>query len=366
MPKLREIMTVLEKLAPCHLAESWDNVGLMVGSKEEEVDKVLCALDVNESVVDEAIGKGAKCIVSHHPFFFAPLKKLNLDDTKGRMIKKLVKNDIAVYSMHTNYDIAKGGLNDYLCELLKLKEVKVLAPTGSRTFCKVVIYVPTTHLEVVREAIIRYNECTIGNYRGCTFSGQGEGSFMPLEGSNPFIGTTNKLEKVAENKIEFMAYKDEVAYLIKKIKAVHPYEEMAYDVYDLVDLSEPIGLGRVGKFEAPISFEELITQIKKVFKVPYIRVTQETHKPIKSVAICSGSGSDFIKQAAFKADVYITGDMQFHKGQMAKELGIPVIDIGHYASENIAMTHICAYLKENLKHLEVTCSEVDGETLITK
>lgn len=366
MPKLKEIIGVLETLAPCHLAESWDNVGLMVGSKEEEIQKVLCALDVNEAVVDEAIREGAKCIVSHHPFFFAPLKKLNLDDAKGRMIKKLIQNDIAVYSMHTNYDIAKGGLNDYLCQLLKLENVKVLQETGCRLFCKVVIYVPTTHLEVVREEIIKINHCTIGDYKGCTFSGQGEGSFVPLEGSNPFIGELGVVEKVVESKIEFMAYKDEVNDLIEKIKVVHPYEEMAYDVYDLVHLSEPFGLGRVGSYAQPINFEELIKQIKQVFHVSYVRITEECSKPIQSVAICSGSGSDFIKAAALQADVYITGDMQFHKGQMAKEMGIPVIDVGHYASENIAMRHICEYLKENLKTLEVGLSSVNGETLIVK
>lgn len=366
MPKLKEIISTLEQLAPCHLAESWDNVGLMVGSKDEEVQKVICALDVNEAVVDEAIQTGAKCIVSHHPFFFAPLKKLNLDDTKGKMIKKLIQNNIAVYSMHTNYDIASGGLNDYLCHLLNLEDVTILRQTGSRAFCKVVIYVPTTHLEVVRTQIIKENSCTIGNYMGCTFSGEGEGSFVPLEGSNPFIGAVGAVEKVKENKIEFMAYKDEVPYLVNKIKSVHPYEEMAYDVYDLVHLNEAIGLGRVGTYKEPISLEDLILKIKKVFNIPYVRVTETGDKLIQKVAICSGSGSDFIKDAAYKADVYITGDMQFHKGQMAQEMGIPVIDIGHYASENIAMQHICQYLRENLKDIEVNCSVVNGETLIIK
>lgn len=366
MPKLREIITVLETLAPRHLAESWDNVGLMVGSRQAEVQKVLCALDVNEEVVDEAIKEGANCIVSHHPFFFGAFKTLDLDSSKGKIIKKLIQNDIAVYSMHTNYDIAKGGLNDYLCELLKLENLEILEVTGSRAFCKVVVYVPVTHLEAVRDEIMASNSCTIGNYSGCTFASQGEGTFMPLEGSNPFIGTQHTVEKVNENKIEFMAYKDEVNNLIKKIKTVHSYEEMAYDVYDLVHLNEPFGVGRVGCYNIPISFETLLTQIKKAFHIEHVRITEECHKPIQKVAICSGSGSEYIKAAARKADVYITGDMQFHKGQIAKEMGIPVIDIGHYASENIAMQHICSYLKENLKTLEVICSAVNGETLIIK
>nr|WP_302595360.1 Nif3-like dinuclear metal center hexameric protein [uncultured Cellulosilyticum sp.] len=366
MPKLKEIIKVLETLAPCNLAESWDNVGLMVGSREVEVEKVLCALDVNEEVVDEAIKQGAKCIVSHHPFFFAPMKNLNLDSSKGKMIKKLIQNDIAVYSMHTNYDIAKGGLNDYLCELLGLENLEILAVTGSRSFCKVAIYVPVTHLEAVRREIVAVNSCKIGDYKGCTFSSNGEGTFMPLEGSKPFIGTQGVLEKVAENKIEFMAYKDEVSTLMEKIKVVHPYEEVAYDVYDLVHLSEPYGVGRVGCCKEAISFEDFISEIKKVFQIPYVRITEQYQKPIRRVAICSGSGSEYIKVAARKADVYITGDMQFHKGQMAKEMGIPVIDIGHYASENIAMQHISSYLKENLKTLEVVCSNVNGETLMIK
>ncbi len=366
MPKLKEITNVLETLAPCYLAESWDNVGLMIGSYEAEVSKVLCALDVNEAVVDEAIEEGAKCIVSHHPFFFAPFKSLNLDSSKGRMIKKLIQNDIAVYSMHTNYDIAKGGLNDYLCELLQLENTEILEVTGSHTFCKVIVYVPTTHLEVVRQEIIQSNRCRIDDYKGCTFSSVGEGTFIPLEGSNPFIGTQGSLEKVVENKIEFIAYRDDVNSLINKIKAVHPYEVMAYDVYELVHFNEPYGVGRVGNCKIPISFEDFIIQIKKVFNIPYVRITEEYNKPIQSVAICSGSGSDYIKTAAKRADIYITGDMQFHKGQMAKEMGIPVIDIGHYASENIAMQHISHYLKEKLKTLDVVCSMVNGETLQVK
>ena len=317
MPRLKDVMQCLEMLAPQHLAEGWDNIGLMVGHKGQEVKKVLCALDVNEAVIDEAIKEGAQCIVSHHPFLYAPIKSLDLDTPKGKLIEKLIMHQIAVYSMHTNYDIAPGGLNDYLCGLLGLKNVTILAPTGKRTFCKVCVYVPISHIEIVREKIIAINKCTIGNYKGCTFSSHGEGTFVPLDGSNPFIGKKDQVEKVAEQKIEFMEYKDEVATLMAQIKAVHPYEEVAYDVYDLQNISEPIGLGRIGEYSEPIVFNEFLNRVKQVFKVQYVRLTQEVRHPITKVAICSGSGSEFMKKAAGKADIYITGDMQFHKGQAA-------------------------------------------------
>lgn len=363
MSCLKEVIAALTRLAPLELAESWDNVGLMIGAKSQEVRKVLCALDVNEAVIDEAIEGGYECIVSHHPFLFAPIKKLDLEKGQGKLIAKLIKNDIAVYSMHTNYDIAQGGLNDYLSEKLGLEQIKILQKTASKKFCKVIVYVPDTHLEVVREVIINENPCTIGNYRGCTFSSKGEGTFMPLEGSNPFIGQANELEYAKEQKLEFMAYEQDVQRLIALINKVHPYEEVAFDVYELKNIEEVIGLGRVGKLPQKVSFETFIEQVKAVFKVPYVRVTEDLSKPVEKVAICSGSGAEFIKIAAQKADVYITGDLKFHEGQKAKELGLAVIDVGHYASENIAMQHIASYLSNEIKDLEVACSKVNGETL---
>lgn len=366
MPSLKQIMDHLEGLAPLHLAEKWDNVGLMIGSKHQDISKVLCALDLNEEVLEEAIKGGYQCIVTHHPFLFAPLNNLDLDSPKGKMIEQLIVYRIAVYSMHTNYDIAPGGVNDFLCAIIGLEQVDILSVTERKQLCKVAVYVPETHLEVVRDTVIAHNSCYMGQYKGCTFTSSGEGTFLPLEGSHPFIGEEDKLSKVEEEKLEFIACEKDLSALCKEIEKVHPYEEVALDVYTLNNLSECVGIGRVGRLEEPMSIEALITHLKKVFCIPYVRVTEMTTRPIQKVAICSGSGADYLKEASRQADVYITGDLKFHEGQKAKELGIPVIDIGHYASENIAMNHIATYLKQQFEELEVTCSKINGETLMIK
>lgn len=366
MPKLEELIRVLEEFAPKYLAESWDNVGLMVGSPSSEVRKVLCALDLNEEVIAEAISEGVDCIVTHHPFIFSPMKQLNYDSGQGKMIYQLMKHHISVYSMHTNYDIAEGGLNDYLAEKLEVKETKVLDVTFEEKLYKGIIYVPCTHLEEVRQAVINHMKCDIGNYAGCTFSNPGEGTFIPLEGSSPYIGDLGRLEKVKESQISFMGTYAEVQHIIEKAKKVHPYEEVAVDIYALENMKKSYGIGRYGILEEAISMDEFIEKVKSFFNIQYVRVTDTKDRMVKRVAICSGAGSSFIAKAAQVADVYITGDLKFHEGQMAKSMGLTVVDVGHYASESIALSPIGECIQKALSECEVVYSKVNGETLFIK
>ena len=367
MPRLKQVMKVLEQLAPLHLAEKWDHVGLMVGDPEQEIHKVLCALDVNEAVVDEAIHLKADCIVSHHPFLFKPLTALDLSSEKGRMIRKLITSGIAVYSMHTNYDIAEGGLNDYLARGLGLQDIKVLKKTREACFYKVIIYVPETHVDVVREAIVASGAGQIGNYKGCTFTASGEGSFIPLEDSHPYIGEEGQLCKVNESAISFMVLKSELNDVIQTIKAVHPYEEMAYDVFEMAHLKKTYGLGRYGKCKEEITLGAFLEEIKTFFNIEHVRVSNdELSMPINSVALCSGEGSECMSEAARVAQVYITGDVKFHQAQMAQSLGMILIDVGHYASENRGLEPIGNCIKNAFKTCDVIYSKVNGETLFIK
>ncbi len=367
MPILNEVIAVLEKFAPTELAEAWDSVGLLLGSQGQSVNKVLCALDLNEEVAEEAIQLQADCIVTHHPFLFKPLKQIDLDSKSGRIIAKLIKANIAVYAMHTNYDIAEGGLNDYLSAGLGLEEIKVLQITKEEKLCKCQVYVPVTHAEAVREAIVSYNPCKIGDYAGCTFMASGEGTFMPLETANPYIGTCGNLERVKECVISFMTEAKQVTDIMKHIQKVHPYEEIAYDVFELKNIAKHYGIGRVGVLPEALSLEDFITQVKQFFGVPYVRVTKVKKVPtIKRVAICSGSGAEYISIAAKTADVYITGDLKFHEAQMAYDLGIPVIDVGHYVSENKALIPIGHCITSQFEDCEVVYSKIDGEMLFIK
>ncbi len=367
VPLLKDIMHVLEQFAPTYLAESWDNVGLMIGSKNQEVRKVLCALDLNEAVVEEAVLSKVDCIITHHPFLFKALKKIDLDSIQGRMIARLIEHKIAVYSMHTNYDIAWGGLNDELAQGLGLEDIKLLETTYEEQLYKCIIYVPVTHYHEVREAIVQNMTTQIGDYSGCTFTtGEGEGTFIPLEGSKPYIGQHGFLEKVKECQVSFMGTNAEIQYILQSVKKVHPYEEIAVDVFELKNMKKQYGIGRYGRLKEAVSLEDWIKQVKAYFKIEHLRITDPNSKMIQKVAICSGAGSEFIGRAAGVADVYITGDLKFHEGQMAKSLGLVVVDVGHYASEHIALAPIGKWIKQHFEACEVLYSSVNGETLWIK
>lgn len=364
MYTVNNVIDVLNSFAPPTLAESWDSIGLMVGSKKQAISKVLCALDLNGEVVEEAIAVGANLIVTHHPFIFKPIKNIDCDTPMGSIIQKLIKHDIAVFSMHTNFDVTTGGINDYLAERIGLCDIQPLQVTSSYKLQKLVVYVPQTHYEVVRAALTAHNEATIGNYKGCTFGAQGTGTFIPLEGSQPYLGQVHTLEEVKEVKLECLAEPREIPALMEVIKKVHPYEEVAYDVYNLENIEHCEGIGRVGACE-PIKVSAFIETLKHLFNIPYVRLVAKEDRVISKIALCSGSGGSFIGIAAAKADLYITGDVSFHEAQEALSKGLVVVDVGHYASENIAMPVIENYLSKCFEEMEVLCSKVNGETFQT-
>lgn len=364
MHTVDELVKVLETLAPRHLAESWDNVGLLVGSRKQTVNKVLCALDLDQSVLEEAIAHEVDCIVTHHPFLFSALKRIDLDSPKGKIIEQLIKHDIAVYSMHTNLDTVCGGINDVLCKQFGISETKILHVTKKESLVKLCVYVPEDHLEIIRETIIANNHYNIGNYTGCTFSGKGEGTFKPLEGADPYIGELGNLEKVKEVKLETIVRQNQLGQLLEQIQEVHPYEEMAYDVIALKNLIHTEGLGRYGKI-SPCTIKELAEKIKNQLGISAVRIVGELERTIENVAICSGSGSSFIDDAAKVAQLYITGDVKFHEAQSALEQGLSMIDIGHYASENVIVPVLTEYIASQIKGIEVISSQVKGEVFHT-
>lgn len=364
MYTIKEVVEALNAFAPPHLAESWDSIGLMVGSKKAPVQKVLCALDLNLEVIDEAINMGAQLIVTHHPLLFKPISSIDYDTPMGQMLYKLIKHDLAVFSMHTNFDVATGGINDYLAHQIGLKAIKPLQITSSYKLQKLVVYVPQSHYEAVRQAIVKCNKATIGNYIGCTFGAEGIGTFMPLEGSTPYLGKMDQLEAVKEVRLECMVEPSQVQELMDIIKRVHPYEEVAYDLYNLENIEHCEGIGRVGVCD-PIKVSDFISKLKQFFGIPYVRLVAKEDKMISKVALCSGSGGSFIGIAATQADLYITGDVSFHQAQEALSKGLVVVDVGHYASENIAMPIIESYLTKQFKNMKIVCSNVDGETFQT-
>lgn len=334
--KLKTLIKKIESKYPLNLAYDWDNVGLLVGDFDLEINKVMVSLEANENVIQEAIKNNVDLIVTHHPFIFKKINKINTGDLKGRLIHKLIKNDVALYSMHTNFDIAFDGLNDYFMEVMGFENVKILEVTNSEVLYKLAVYVPITHIDIVKDALGKSGAGHIGNYSHCSFSSEGKGNFRPLEGSNPFIGSNGEIETVEEVKIETIVPQKILGGVISKMISVHPYEEVAYDLYKLENKGDSVGLGRVSKLDTEINLEELCNLIKEKLDMKHIRVVGNLDTKINKVAVVTGSGSDMVKKAQRSgAEVLISGDVKYHEAQDILEMGMCLIDCGHFESENI-------------------------------
>lgn len=347
--KVGTITNIIENLAPLNYAYKWDNVGLQLGSKEDIVSKVLTTLEITEGVLDEAVEKGVNMIITHHPTIFSPLKNIIKEDMKGKLIYKAIQNNIAIYAVHTNIDIAPGGLNDYIAKLLNVVETEVLDITEKTLYYKLVVFVPLGHEEKVAEAISAAGAGHIGNYSHCTFRTEGTGTFKPLEGTNPFIGSQGQLEKAEEIRLETIVPQEKLKATIKALIESHPYEEVAYDIYPLENEGTVKGIGRVGRLDQPKALETLIRDIKEKMNIEHIRVAGNLEAPIERVAIINGSGADLIQMAMYKdCQCVITGDVKYHDAQDAISQGINVIDIGHYDSEKFFSDFLAGYLKEEI------------------
>ncbi|MDZ5712191.1 Nif3-like dinuclear metal center hexameric protein [Jeotgalibacillus haloalkalitolerans] len=329
-----QVVQLLEQFSPKAFAMEGDPVGLQTGALNRKVSKVLTTLDVTHEVVDEAIEKGANFIIAHHPLIFRPLKTINLETSAGRLIEKCIKNDITVFAAHTNLDVAKGGVNDMLSEALGLQEPSVLVKTFEDTYKKLIVFVPETHASIVRDAITAAGAGQIGDYSDCTFTTAGTGRFKPDTNAKPFIGEQGSIEEVKEEKVESIFKASNEKEILHALKSSHPYEEPAFDVFEQSIPGEVYGLGRVGKLKEPVSLGEFTAFVKKQLNVPAVRVTGDPEKQIKKAAVLGGMGSKYFQTAKFAgADVYITGDVDFHTAQDAEAAGLSIIDPGHHVEE---------------------------------
>ncbi|MDM5338982.1 Nif3-like dinuclear metal center hexameric protein [Fictibacillus enclensis] len=362
------IISDLHVLAPKQLAEEGDPIGLQVGNLNQPVKKVMIALDVLEQVVDEAIESEVQLIIAHHPMIYRPLKKVDLSTSQGRMIEKLIKHDIAVYAAHTNLDIAKGGVNDWLANAMELQNTEVLKTTVKKRLYKLAVYVPEQHSTKVRDAMAAAGAGHIGNYSHCTFNTSGEGTFKPLEGTDPFIGTKGQLEAVSELKIETVVQEERMNQVVAAMVQAHPYEEVAYDVYELKNEGQALGIGKIGMLKKPMEFEAFIAHVKKTLDVRSLRAVKGNNKKVQKVAVVGGDGNKFIYSAIMKgADVLVTGDMYYHNAHDAQAAGLSIVDPGHNV-EKIMKKGLREYLTASLEKkgysTEVVSSEVHTDPFL--
>lgn len=366
--KVKDIMGVMESIAPKKLAEGWDNPGLAIGDPEREVKKILVALDVIEPVIEEAKAIGADMIVTHHPMLlFKKIESITTENALGRRIFNLIENGIAAFSAHTNLDVAQGGTNDVLAELAGLQNIEILDETWTQALKKIVVYVPVGHEDVVRNAMCEAGAGHIGAYSHCTFGAAGKGTFLPLEGTNPFLGEQGKLEVADEIRLETIVPAEQVNAVVKAMISAHPYEEAAYDIYPVEQKGKKEGIGRIGELPEAVPFREFAAMLKEKLHLDAIRLVGDGDKMVKKVGLCTGAGVGFVALAHAKGcDAYLTADIKYHDAQEAVEKGIAVADVTHYESEVLIVPVLQKKLTEaaqkNGWDMEVVCSKVDGQT----
>lgn len=349
MISCQTVIQIIEKAAPKKLAFDWDNCGLMVGSEKNKVKKILVTLTVTEEVIDFAIENGFDMIISHHPLLFKPLKSVRWDTPIGNIIYKAIKNDIIIYSAHTNMDIAPDGVNDILANILELENVKLLEVTGKENYKKMVVCVPEAYQNDVRAAMVNAGAGWFDNYSHLSFNANGIGTFKPEEGTIPFIGEIGKIEHVKEVRIETIVPENLVNKVANAMLKAHPYEEVAYDIYPLENMWQIHGLGRIGYLKEPLTLLELSNIVKQKLNAKFIKVVGDMSKQVYKIAVCGGSGGSLVKTAASAgADVFITGDIKYHDAEDARALDLTLIDVGHFYSENILIPELVDYLKEKI------------------
>ncbi|MGD9328090.1 MAG: Nif3-like dinuclear metal center hexameric protein [Cyclobacteriaceae bacterium] len=358
MVRISDITEYLEQTAPLSLQEEYDNAGLLTGNKNQELNGVLISLDATEEVIDEALRLGCNMVVSHHPIIFRGLKKITGSNYVERVIIKAIKNDIALYAIHTNLDNIKNGVNKKIADKLGLSNIRILNPKASGLF-KLVTFVPKDNVLDVLNAMHDAGAGVIGDYDHCSFRTQGTGRFKPNENASPHIGERNEIEEVEEERIELIYPQYLGPKVLESLRASHPYEEVAYYIHNLENKSEDVGSGMIGHLETPMNMEAFLLLLKKKFNLEQVKYTPIQARIIKKVAVCGGSGSFLIKAAKNAgADAFISADIKYHE-YFDAEGKILIADIGHYESEVFTKELIFELLKKKFSNIALQLSEVN-------
>lgn len=354
--QLKDIIQFLEEKAPSSLQESYDNSGLICGHPLMEITGAIICLDSTEEIIDEAIRHGYNLVIAHHPIVFSGLKKLNGKNYIERTIIKAIKNDIAIYAIHTNLDNIIHGVNAKIAEKIGLINCRVLSPMKNKLL-KLSTYVPHEHSENVKEALFNAGAGHIGNYSECSFSTHGEGTFKGGDGSNPVYGEKNIRFKAQETKIEVILESHKQHQVFRALQEAHPYEEVAYEIISLVNNFQHTGAGMIGELPEEIDAQDFLKSLKTKMKTDCIRHTNPSKQSIKKVALCGGAGSFLLEDAKRAgADIFITGDFKYHQFFDA-DGSLVIADIGHYESEQFTIELLGDWLSEKFPTFALRLTE---------
>lgn len=355
--QIKKLLTYLEEIAPLSYQESYDNSGLIVGDKNQEITNVLVSLDSTEDVIDEAKEKNCNLVIAHHPIIFKGLKKLTGKNYIERTIIKAIKNDIAIYACHTNLDNITGGVSFKMAEKLRLKNVKILAPK-KELLMKLTVFVPKENTGQLLDALYAAGAGEIGNYSNCSFRTVGKGTFKPNEIANPEIGKRGKYTELDESRIEVIFPKQLQSSVLKAMKDGHVYEEVSYFLQELANEHQLVGSGAIGELEKAMPTLEFMAYLKDSMSLSLIKHTDITKKEIQTVALCGGAGGFLLNNAiASQADIFITSDYKYHE-YFDADKKIVIADIGHYESEQFTKELIRDEILKKFTNFATYLSEV--------
>ncbi|MGI6718459.1 MAG: Nif3-like dinuclear metal center hexameric protein [Bacteroidales bacterium] len=356
MTKVKDITSLIEKYAPKAFAEEWDNPGLQIGDKNQEVTKILISLDFTEEVLNEAISKNCNLIINHHPFIFRGIKNITTNNSDSKLIINAIKNNISIYAAHTNLDNINDGLNWLVAKRIGLSNIEPLDNSNTTTY-KLVIFTPKDHVIKVRNALFDAGAGSIGNYDCCSYNSDGYGTFRANENTNPYVGEIGKIHEEPEIRTEVIVSQDNLEKVTNAIINVHPYEEPAYFINTLNNKHKLVGSGIIGTLEKDYTEDNFLKLIKDIVKTPTLRHTIKTGKKIKKVALCTGSGSFLINKAlSKKADAFVTADLKYHDFYTPNKQ-LLLIDAGHFETEIFSCEWFKNIISKNYSNIEIIVSE---------
>jgi dinuclear metal center YbgI/SA1388 family protein len=353
---VQEVIKVIEELCPLNYAEDFDNVGLLVGDKHQSVTGILVTLDTLENVIEEAKTKNCNMVVSFHPIIFSGLKKLTGKTYVERVVIKAIRYNIAIYAMHTALDNSFNGVNAKICEVLGLKNRKILIPQ-KQTIKKLLTYVPEANAEALREALFEAGAGNIGNYANCSFNTPGTGTFKGNEDSNPVVGKKGVTHYEKEIQLGITYARHLEGKILKTLFAYHPYEEVAYEITTLENTNQHLGMGMVGELKEEMDESDFLGLLKRTMKASVVRHSAFTGKKIRKVAVLGGSGAFAIEASKRSgAQVFVTADLKYHDFYKA-EGALMLADIGHYESEQFTKNLLVEYLKEKIHNFAIILAD---------
>ena len=361
MATVAAIVEYLERFAPPALAAEWDNVGLLLGERGAAVERALTCLTVTPEVAAEAVGDRAQLLVTHHPIFFRPVKRLTADTPEGAMLLSLARAGVAVYSPHTAFDNTRGGINESLAARLGLSGVGPLRRRDGPRQVKLVVFVPDKDLGRVSDALFEAGAGRIGAYGECSFRLAGTGTFFGSDASNPTVGQKGRREDASEWRLEAICPQGCLEQALIAMRRAHSYEEPAYDVYPL-RAGSASGEGRLGTLARSVLLDDFARAVKQTLGGRPVQVVGDSGKPLSRVAIVCGAGGDFVADAARAgADVLLTGEARFHDCLEAQARGLALVLPGHYATERCGVEDLARRLHTQWPDIQVWPSRREAE-----